>query len=150
MASRGRCCRTHRQIGCTILIRLDVLGLPKPQGSKKVIHGRLIEASGQALKVWRRQIADACEPYLTQNIHLGPIKLEVDFYLPRPRSIPKSQRAMPIVPPDLDKLIRAVGDAIGQSGLIWGDDSQIVEISARKHYADDREPGAVIVINSLS
>ena len=150
MASRGCNCRTARQIGCAILIRLDVLGLPKPQGSKKVIHGRLIEASGQALKIWRRQIADACEPYLTQNIHLGPIKLEVDFYLPRPRSIPKSQRAKPIVPPDLDKLIRAVGDAIGQSGLIWGDDSQIVEISARKHYADDREPGAVIVINSLS
>jgi len=123
--------------------------LLKPQGSKKVIHGRLIEASGQALKVWRRQIADACEPYLTENIHLGPIKLEVDFFLPRPKSIPKSQRPSPIVPPDLDKLIRAVGDAIGQSGLIWGDDSQIVEIAATKQYADNRQPGAVIVIKSL-
>ena len=131
------------------MIRLDVLGLPKPQGSKKVIHGRLIEASGQALKVWRRAIADACEPYLTQNIHLGPIKLEVDFYLPRPKSVPKKDRPEPIVPPDLDKLLRAVGDAVGQSGLIWGDDSQIVEIAARKHYADDREPGAVIVISPL-
>ena len=56
---------------------------------------------------------------------------------------------MPIVPPDLDKLLRAVGDGIGQSGLIWGDDSQICEISARKHYADDRAPGAVILIKSL-
>lgn len=123
--------------------------MPKPQGSKKVIHGRLIEASGQALKVWRRQIADACEPYLTQNIHLGPIRLEVDFYLPRPRTVSIKDRAKPIVPPDLDKLLRAVGDAVGQSGLIWGDDSQIVEILARKHYADEREPGAVIVISSL-
>lgn len=123
--------------------------MPKPQGSKKVIHGRLIEASGQALKVWRRQIADACEPYLTENIHLGPVRLEVDFFLPRPKSIPKSQRPSPIVPPDLDKLLRAVGDAIGQSGLIWGDDSQIVEILATKQYADNRQPGAVIVIKSL-
>ncbi len=123
--------------------------MPKPQGSKKVIHGRLIEASGQALKIWRRQIADACEPYLTQNIHLGPIRLEVDFYLPRPRTVSIKDRAKPIVPPDLDKLLRAVGDAVGQSGLIWGDDSQIVEILARKHYADDREPGAVIVIEPL-
>lgn len=123
--------------------------MPKPQGSKKVIHGRLIEASGQALKVWRRQIADACEPYLTENIHLGPVRLEVDFFLPRPKSIPKSQRPSPIVPPDLDKLLRAVGDAIGQSGLIWGDDSQIVEISARKHYDDEHPSGAVIVITSI-
>ena len=114
-----------------------------------MIHGRLIEASGQALKVWRRQIADACEPYLTQNIHLGPVRLEVDFYLPRPRTVSRRDREKPIVPPDLDKLLRAVGDAVGQSGLIWGDDSQIVEISARKHYADERAPGAVIVISSL-
>jgi len=70
--------------------------------------------------------------------------------LPRPKSIPKSQRLSPIVPPDLDKLLRAIGDAVGQSGLIWGDDSQIVEISARKHYADNRQPGAVILIKSLS
>ena len=61
----------------------------------------------------------------------------------------KEDRTMPIVAPDLDKLLRAVGDGIGQSTLIWGDDSQICEISARKHYADDRAPGAVIVISSL-
>jgi Holliday junction resolvase RusA-like endonuclease len=46
-------------------------------------------------------------------------------------------------------LLRGVGDGIGQSGVIWGDDSQIVEISARKFYADDRETGAVIRIIAL-
>jgi crossover junction endodeoxyribonuclease RusA len=131
------------------LIRLDVFGLPKPQGSKKVIRGRLIEASGQALKIWRKQIAEACEPYSNQNIHLGAIRLEVDFYLPRPKSVPQHKRSRPIVAPDLDKLVRAVGDGIGQSEMIWGDDSQIVEIIARKHYADERDPGAVIVIKPL-
>ena len=53
---------------------------------------------------------------------------------------------MPHVAPDLDKLVRGVGDGIGQSGMIWGDDSQIVEIMARKFYADDRQPGATIRI----
>jgi Holliday junction resolvase RusA-like endonuclease len=69
--------------------------------------------------------------------------------MPRPKTVPFAKRAWPIVPPDLDKLVRGVGDGIGQSGLIWGDDSQIIEILATKTYADGREPGAVIIIEAL-
>jgi Holliday junction resolvase RusA-like endonuclease len=64
---------------------------------------------------------------------------------------------MPIVPPDLDKLCRGLLDGIGQGfntgkvgdGIIYGDDSQVVELIARKFYADDREPGADIAIIPL-
>ena len=130
------------------MITLEVFGDPAPQGSKKVVRGRLIEAS-KKLKPWRAAIEKACVPYADQNIYLGPVRLEVDFFLPRPPSIKMTKRPFPIVPPDLDKLLRAVGDGIGQSGMIWGDDSQVVEIFARKFYADDREPGAVIKITFL-
>jgi Holliday junction resolvase RusA-like endonuclease len=112
------------------------------------VRGRLIEAS-KKLKPWRAQIEKACQPYAQHNIHLGPVRLEVDFFLPRPKTVKmtgKTGRALPIVPPDCDKLVRAVGDGIGQSGYIWGDDSQVVEILARKFYADNREPGAIITI----
>lgn len=34
-------------------------------------------------------------------------------------------------------------------GLLWGDDSQVVELLARKFYADDREPGADIRVIPL-
>lgn len=125
-----------------------MFGDPAPQGSKKVVRGRLIEAS-KKLKPWRAAIEKACQPYAQENIYLGPVRLEVDFFLPRPPSIKMTKRPLPIVPPDLDKLLRAVGDGIGQSGFIWGDDSQVVEIFARKFYADDREPGAVINITFL-
>lgn len=125
-----------------------MFGDPAPQGSKKVVRGRLIEAS-KKLKPWRAAIEKACQPYAQDNIYLGPVRLEVDFFLPRPPSIKMTKRPLPIVPPDLDKLLRAVGDGIGQSGFIWGDDSQVVEIFARKFYADDREPGAVINITFL-
>lgn len=114
-----------------------------------MFNGRLVEAQSANLKKWRKAIADACQPYLGQNIHLGPVRLEVDFYLERPKSVPQGKRPLPIVAPDLDKLVRAVGDGIGQSGMIWGDDSQIVEIVARKYYADEREPGATIQISQL-
>ena len=57
----------------------------------------------------------------------------------------------------VDKLARATLDGIGQGvesgkvgdSLVWGDDSQVVELIARKFYADDREPGAVITITEI-
>lgn len=131
------------------MIVLEVTGRPTPQGSKRVFNGRLVEAQSANLKKWRGAIAEACLPYKNQNIYLGPIRLEVDFYLERPKTVSQAQRALPIVAPDLDKLVRAVGDGIGQSGMIWGDDSQIVDIQARKHYADGRLPGATIKITVL-
>jgi Holliday junction resolvase RusA-like endonuclease len=130
------------------LIELEVYGDPAPQGSKKVVRGRLIEAS-KKLKPWRKAIELACQPYANENIYLGPVRLEVDFFLPRPPSIKMTKRPFPIVPPDLDKLVRAVGDGIGQSGFIWGDDSQVVDIFTRKFYADDRPSGATIRIIRL-
>jgi Holliday junction resolvase RusA-like endonuclease len=80
----------------------------------------------------------------------------VDFFLPRPATVKLSKRALPIVPPDVDKLARALLDGLGQGlngkvgdGVIYGDDSQVVELLARKFYADDRAPGADIRIWSL-
>jgi Holliday junction resolvase RusA-like endonuclease len=111
-----------------------------------VFNGRLVEAQSANLKKWRKAIEEACQPFSNRNIHLGPVRLEVDFYLERPKTVKPEKRPLPIVPPDLDKLVRGVGDGIGQSGIIWGDDSQIVTLIARKFYADEREPGAEIRI----
>lgn len=112
-----------------------------------MFNGRIVEAQSANLKKWRGAIAEACLQY--PDIHLGPIRLEVDFYLERPKTVKFSERPLPIVAPDLDKLVRGVGDGIGQSGTIWGDDSQIVEILARKFYADDRPAGAEIRVITL-
>lgn len=130
---------------------IKVLGDPAPQGSKRVFNGRVVEAAGQKLKVWRKAIAEACHNLLTEehSLLLGPVRVEVDFYLLRPASVKVTKRPFPIVPPDLDKLARGLLDGIGQSEVIWGDDSQVVELVARKHYADDRAPGADITISAL-
>jgi len=131
------------------MISLDVLGIPSPQGSKRVFNGRVVEAQGQRLKVWRKAIEAACQDQKEESMIFGPVRLEVDFYMPRPKSVTISKRSMPIVPPDLDKLLRGVGDGIGQSEVIWKDDSQIVEMLGKKFYADDRDPGAVIRIIAI-
>ena len=133
------------------MIRLEIFGEPAPQGSKRVYNGRIVEAGSKKLKPWRKAIADAAYNLLSEEHSLitGPLKVEVDFYLPRPKSVTPKKRPDPIVPPDLDKLVRALLDGIGQSQVIWQDDSQVVDIEARKHYADFTEPGAHVVIKSL-
>ena len=76
------------------------------------------------------QIDDAC-------------KLKVTFYMPRPKT---SKRATPSVRPDLDKLVRCIGDALEKSKVIRSD-SRIVEITAKKVYENARrKPGVMIVL----
>jgi Holliday junction resolvase RusA-like endonuclease len=70
----------------------------------------------------------------------------VAFYLPKPKTV---DRQLPSVSPDLDKLIRAVGDSLTDSGVVI-DDSRIVRISARKLYAEGIAPGATIQVKTLN
>ena len=130
-------------------LRID--GLPKPQGSKRVFNGRIVEASGNALKVWRKAIADACQANVKEDHKLlvGPVRVEVDFYLPRPKTVKLKDRGLPTVPPDLDKLARGLLDGIGQSEVVWGDDSQVVELIARKHYDDVMPQGAIVTVTAF-
>ena len=123
-----------------------------------MFQGRVVEAAGPKLKVWRKAIAAACHQLISEehSLLLGPVRVEVDFFLPRPATVKLSKRALPIVPPDVDKLARALLDGLGQGlngkvgdGVIYGDDSQVVELLARKFYADDRAPGADIRIWAL-
>jgi Holliday junction resolvase RusA-like endonuclease len=132
-------------------MEIRIYGDPAPQGSKRVFNGRIVEASGNKLKVWRKAIAAACQNQVTEehSLLLGPVRVEVEFYLPRPASVTIKKRALPIVPPDLDKLLRGLLDGIGQSEVIWGDDSQVVQIDAVKLYADETEPGATVTIYAL-
>ena len=132
-------------------MEIRIYGDPAPQGSKRVFNGRIVEASGNKLKIWRKAIAAACQNKVTEehSLLLGPVRVEVEFYLPRPASVTIKKRALPIVPPDLDKLLRGLLDGIGQSEVIWGDDSQVVQIDAVKLYADETEPGATVTIYGL-
>lgn len=120
-------------------ISFTVPGVPAPQGSKRafVLKGTrraVVVESSAKVKPWRSAVVVACQE--AQGCELpfdGPIYLEVDFFLPRPQGLKKSVY-YPARRPDLDKLLRSTLDGITDSGAI-GDDSQIVRIEARKHFA---------------
>ena len=63
----------------------------------------------------------------------GPIKLNLVFASIRPKS--KSKKIVHwTTRPDLDNFVKLVKDALNK--IFWRDDSQIVELNARKVYGD--------------
>ncbi len=62
-----------------------------------------------------------------------PLKLEVVFYVPQPKSKPK-KRDYPITRSDLDNYLKLLLDSI--TGCLIHDDSVIVTINAKKRYSD--------------
>lgn len=66
----------------------------------------------------------------------GPLRLEMEAYLPWPNYIAKRRRmtALPVTRPDLDNYIKQVEDAL--LGYAYNDDSSIVTIIARKRYGE--------------
>lgn len=133
------------------MLNFFVPGRPSPQGSKRSVgNGRFIEAS-KYLPAWRKAVTEyaiyAATEHGWDTLH-GPVTLEVVFYMERPSSIKQSKRPHPVVPPDIDKLCRAIGDSLSDAG-VWGDDSQVVKLVAFKRYADNHEQGAFISVSTL-
>jgi Holliday junction resolvase RusA-like endonuclease len=129
-------------------VRVEVVGVPVPQGSKRVFHGRLVDVNDRKLKDWRALVGGSVEQL---GFFDGPVKVELNFYLPRPKGhygkkgLLPSAPGRPAVKPDVDKLVRACLDAM--TGMVFRDDSQVVTITARKLYASDvRLPGVHIEI----
>lgn len=64
------------------------------------------------------------------------------YYLRRPSSVPYRQRQEPTVKPDIDKLQRALHDALTDSRLI-ADDSIITTVKATKVYVNSMDDTGV-------
>lgn len=79
----------------------------------------------------------------------GPISLQLDFRLPRPRAKIWKRKPMPSYPhtskPDIENLCKAVMDAL--TGLAWRDDSQVWSLHATKQVCSgDESPGVAVCI----
>jgi len=121
------------------VIELTVYGVPIPQGSTKAFLPKgwkrpIVTHDSAKTKPWRQAIVDASREQMAGRAPFeGPVWLRVMFFLPRPKSAPK-RIVEPAKLPDLDKLVRAVGDALTAAG-VWRDDGQVIATSARKAFA---------------
>jgi Holliday junction resolvase RusA-like endonuclease len=124
-----------------------VYGTPKPKGSK-TYKGR--RGNGSAILVESADVA----PWATEVTRVvreagvtfaGPVSVDLRFCLRRP------QRARIDAPadrkPDVDKLARAVLDALTEAGAIE-DDARVVELRARKVLVGPGQTGCRVVVRS--
>lgn len=125
-----------------------VLGRPQPAGSKRAFqhpHTRQIVVTDDAKgsRSWKQEVSSAAMSTTPRvGVFTGPVEVELRFVMARPRShmgtgrnaeqVKASAPAFPIVRPDVDKLSRAVLDAL--TGVVWNDDAQVVDKWVRKVY----------------
>lgn len=136
------------------MIEFVVLGNPVTQGSMKAFaHGGrafVTHNTGGKLQAWRHAVSDearkARESAQTEMLD-GPVVVEVEFRMAKPKSAPKRRETWPIGARsgDLDKLARAVLDAL--TGVIFLDDSQVIALRVTKEWGP---PGATVRISALA
>jgi Holliday junction resolvase RusA-like endonuclease len=138
-----------------------VPGIPATAGSKKPFlyrskkDGKMhasMAPDNKRQKPWMSSVSMFAHEAYFGPLLSGPITLWITFRLPRPKSdfgsgrnsdkLKPSAASYHIKKPDLDKLNRAVSDAL--KGIIWKDDSQVCALHSTKEYGSN--PGAQITI----
>lgn len=128
--------------------RFFVAGIPKTKGSGRGIgfmrkHGPKAGKIGVAVvndnkltKFWEAMIHHEAQAIAPRSGVWAerPVALVVTFFLPRPKSRYARDPARPWKKPDLDKLLRAVKDAL--RGVIYKDDAMVVEVLTKKFFSD--------------
>jgi crossover junction endodeoxyribonuclease RusA len=148
-------------------LAFTVYGQPVPQGSNRAIGNRVIASNGHVLKPWRQNVGSAAieqAVLLEHDGFTGPVRVRATFTFRRPKShyrtgknATKLRDDAPLYPTargcgDLDKLARAIGDALVDVSVLR-DDDQIAEWRLAKRWCDADGalgvPGAVVEVHDL-
>ena len=149
-------------------LKFFVPGQAVPQGSLRPIvsksTGRAFIKNNPAVVDWRmkvtahaRQAVGLRDDALLFPM-LGPIGVQLDFILKRPALhfgtgknadvVKSSSPRYPAKAPDLDKLTRAIFDALTDA-RVWDDDGQVVWLRASEHWADDDLEGVHVTLGVM-
>ena len=135
-------------------LSFTVYGTPQQRGSKRAFSvggkARLADANAKS-KPWMAAVSHAAgEAMGDRELIMGPVRLDVAFLFSRIKShyhTGKRSSELREGAPVLDKLIRSIGDAL--TGVVYRDDSQVVEVQAVKIFTDGAAR-AEITVNTLS
>jgi len=144
-----------------------VAGTPIPQGSKRAWYNaatkqvHMTEDAGSRHSTWRFELSGAARQAMADAGYIEPfeqpIHCSLHFRQHRPlghygtgknaRLVKASAPPLPIKPPDIDKLSRAVLDSM--TSIVWVDDSQVVRLTAAKTFVERwEEEGVSIYIST--
>ena len=139
-------------------VTFEVAGVPQPQGSKTIAKSgdrTWAREDNRELEPWRNAVAAAATRAMDGSpLLVGPLVVDATFRFPRPKAhyrtgrhageVKASAPAWCSKRPDLDKLLRAFGDAI--AGIVCQDDAQIAELEVVKVYGP---PGLEVTVYEI-
>lgn len=98
---------------------------------------------------YKKYVSEVASNYKLDELIDSPIKLTIDIYIQIPKSYTKkvkqqieNKELLHIKKPDIENLAKGIMDGI--TGIIWRDDSLVVELHLAKHYSDN--PRAELLI----
>ena len=124
------------------IVTFEVVGVAAPKGSTRAFMPKggkypVVTHDNPRTRGWQHLVADGAQRVAGDGLFVGPVALVVTFHLPRPKSLPRRVRHVTTAP-DLDKLVRCTSDAL--TGILYADDSQVVDLEAHKVYAAIASP----------
>lgn len=126
--------------------------VPQPKGSKRLVTRKngqqVLLEDAKNLKPWMRAIeAEARKLHAEVGTLDGPLYVVAEFRFPIPKARAHLRRWWKSTAPDLDKLMRGLGDALTQSKLIH-DDARIAAVNLWK-VETDQWAGVLVTIRKL-
>jgi len=125
-------------------ITLQIDGRPTPQPRHRATRGgRMYLPSSAPIRAFKAAvIAAACKRFA--KLTTRPVVVEITAYFVRPQSHltgrGELRKGAPWHPGrnlgDVDNLAKGVMDALTDSGVVWLDDSQVVDLRVAKRWAD--------------
>lgn len=117
----------------------------------KLKHTARVFSPGTA-EAWKADVVRAGESMRPAEPLSGPVRVDIDFFLPRPKRLMRRRDPDGPVPaigkPDRDNLDKAVLDALKNDGWLR-DDGQVWSGEPRKWYhAKAGHPGAIVAVTT--
>lgn len=133
-------------------IEFFVPGIPRPKGSTRAFMPKgarfpVVTSDNKNLKPWAAIVAAFALEHRPPQPWSRAISVRLQFYLPRPKSLPVRLAPSHTKKPDIDKLARAVLDAL--TGIMWIDDAQITQLYASKQYMGAELVGVRVSTSAL-
>lgn len=124
-----------------------IYGNPRAQGRPKFARrGKFVTAyDPKDSRDYKNNVAAQIVAHKPVFMAEGPLSVRMLFHLPRPKTLSK-KITRPVKKPDIDNLVKGVFDSM--KGIVWGDDSQVVELIAGKAYALE-EPHVTITVTGI-
>jgi crossover junction endodeoxyribonuclease RusA len=138
-------------------ITIIIAGVPKPQprarAYKRGDHAAMYDP--KTANGWKNAIALAAMPHRPASPLTGPLRVDIDFFMPRPKRLMRKRDPDGAIwcydkgRNDRDNLDKAVLDTLTDIGM-WEDDGQVCCGEICKYFhAKDGRPGAAVVVQRV-